>query len=153
MTSEMVGRFSQGGRILDLLSDGAEHSNGEIMTAPGGTGGLVGQYQRRLKDLRGRGFAISLGRQDAGRANLWWYSWTDSEQRAAWLAGSTATPQVSAAVTTQTRPVPAVAVATATAVHPASASQSRTRPQRPAASGMMRVTASAEDLGLFAEQG
>ena len=149
MTSQ-VSRTSQCGRILTLLADGAEHSNGSIMTAGGG---LVGQYGARLKDLRRRGFAISLGRQDPDSASLWWYSWTDAEQRAAWLAGSTATPQAARAVVTQTRPVPAVALATATAVHPASSSQSRTRPQRPAASGMMRVTASAEDLGLFADQG
>jgi len=142
MTSE-VSRASQCGRILTLLADGAEHSNGAIMTAGGS---LVGQYGARLKDLRRRGFAVSLGRQDPDSASCWWYRWESDEQRAAWLAGSTATPQTARVVMTQTGQVPSVTAA----IRPQSPSH---RPRRPAASGMMRVGAVLGSLNLFDGQG
>jgi len=138
-------RETQAGRILSLLSDGREHSNGEIMTAPGG--GLIAQYQRRLKDLRGHGFAVSLGRQDGRRANLWWYSWTNLDQRQAWLEG---------------RNVPSLSWAPrepeGEEVRPSAWSPPQRRravPRRAviATSGSARVTPNAADLGLFAGAG
>lgn len=135
MTSS-VSRFSQCGRILTLLADGAEHSNGAIMTAGGS---LVGQYGARLKDLRRRGFAVSLGRQDPDNASCWWYRWEDPAQRASWLAGSTVTPQTNAgAPDSQTRPAP---------LHLRQLSRGRIR--KPAASGMARVGSVLDNLSLF----
>jgi len=136
---------TQGGRILSLLSDGREHSNGEIITAPGG--GLIGQYQRRLKDLRERGFAVSLGRQDYYKPNLWWYSWPDANQRQAWLAGRNVAPATEARREPDHEelrlPVPS------------QPQRRRVVPRRAviATSGSARATPNAADLGLFAGAG
>jgi hypothetical protein len=146
MTSQ-VSRTSQCGRILTLLADGLEHANGSVMTAGGG---LVAQYGARLKELRRRGFSISLGRQDPDNASCWWYSWTDAEQRRAWLAGSTSSPQASAGV-----PAPQTVEPTGPALlrlrHP---SRGKTRRRVIAASGSMRqVGAVLEGLNLFDGEG
>lgn len=70
----MAKKESQADRLLQLLSDGEEHSTDEIMRRVYGAGHLgTARIASRINDLRNRGYEIPEARRDAENKTLFWY--------------------------------------------------------------------------------